>query len=105
MLHGAWTEFADAVLSQEALLARVRFGDPNPMAGLHVAAGELDKIIDELTSGDLADAVRDEWADAVGEARQGFIEELGGDSPFAALVRHAGLGVEEAEVFALVCAT
>ena len=104
MLDGAWAEFANAVLSQEAMLARIRFGAPDPMAGLHVDTHELDRILDELTTGDLADAVREQWADSIDAARKELLEELAGEAPFAELVRPARLGIDEAEVLALLCA-
>ena len=45
MFDEAWTDFADILLGQEAMLARVRFGAPDPMAGLHVDPATVDQIV------------------------------------------------------------
>jgi ATPase family associated with various cellular activities (AAA)/Winged helix domain, variant len=105
-----WEAFADAVLRGEALLCRVGHGiPPRDFAGLFVDDAEIDRILSELPGLDgptreAAEAMAAPLSSRLEELRRAFRASLSGESPFAALVSHAGLASEEAEVLAVLVA-
>jgi ATP-dependent 26S proteasome regulatory subunit len=100
----AWTDLADAVLRQEAHVAQLRFGDPDPYAGLRITEADVEDAAGDLAAPDRWSDARAEWDAEVGAAQVRFAECLAAPTRFAALAARAGLTVEEAEVFSVLCA-
>ncbi|OLB79506.1 MAG: ATPase [Actinobacteria bacterium 13_2_20CM_2_71_6] len=99
---------ADTLLQREALVCRLGDGVlPHDFAGLYVGREEIDRILRGLPGlgGATAEQVGpllDSLAPGVAAAREAFVAELTGPSPFARIVRRAGLDLAAAEVLALL---
>jgi hypothetical protein len=105
-----WGVLADVLLQREALVCRIAEGrPPRDFAGLFVGPDDLDRVLATLPGldgpgVDQVAAVRAQVHADVDRARKDFVSSMDGQSPFAALVRSAGLTVQDAEVFALLAA-
>ncbi len=104
------TVLADTLLQREALICRLAEGrPPRDFAGLYVGEEDLDRILGSLPgldgpAPDRVAPVHARLAAPLREARERFAEALAGTSPFATVVRSAGLGAADAEVLALLTA-
>jgi hypothetical protein len=101
---------ADVLLRRAALVARVALDHrPEPLAGLKVDDGDLDRLLQELpglNAPDRAviDAIFEQARPAVEAARGQLHLTLSDNDTFCAIVRFAQLTPLEVEVFAVACA-
>ncbi len=107
----AWLAFADALIQQEALIARVgRGAPPRDFAGLYIGEEELDRLMAELPGMDGATPqeagdLRQQFAPRIADHRKQLRESLEEpDDQFGVICWNAGMSAEEAEVFALLAA-
>ncbi|GIJ43226.1 ATPase AAA [Virgisporangium aliadipatigenens] len=106
----SWIGLADALLQREALVSRVAEGrPPRDFAGLFVGGEDVERILGALPGLDGPDAekvraVHEAAAAGIDAARARFTEGLRDTSPFARLVRSAGLTSTEAELLAVLAA-
>lgn len=99
----AWAAFADELLLVAASDRRVT-GPPDRLAGLRITDDDAARLVDEL-AGRTAPAPADAaGVDALDAARSRLYGQVGGDAPFALLVRRARLDGIAMEILALLCA-
>ncbi|MDH3755957.1 MAG: AAA family ATPase [Acidimicrobiia bacterium] len=105
----SWTAFADLILQRQALLFRIARGTPpDELAGLRIDDEHIDSLLVEITNAssetsEQIEATKAQLAPLIDTQRALLHTSLDEPHAFSILVANAGLDLDEAEVFAVLC--